>query len=64
MSLKKKLNAIIKNLKKQCDTLKKEKNTYLSAQLKAIAKEKNTNIKAIKAKIKDLKKELNDLSSK
>ena len=57
-SKKKELQTIIKDLKKKYDNLKKEKNTYLSSQLKAITKDKNIKIKAIKEEIKHLEKEL------
>ena len=55
---KKELQTIIKDLKKKYDNLKKEKNKYLSSQLKAINKEKNITIKALKEDIKELEKEL------
>lgn len=57
-SKKKELQTIIKDLKKKYDNLKKEKNKYLSSQLKAINKEKNITIKALKEDIKELEKEL------
>ena len=57
-SKKKELQIIIKDLKKKFDNLKKEKNKYLSSQLKAINKEKNIKIKALKEEIKELEKEL------
>ena len=55
---KKELQTIIKDLKKKYSNLKKEKNKYLSSQLKAINKEKNITIKALKEDIKELEKEL------
>ena len=55
-SKKKDLQTIIKDLKKKFDNLKKEKNKYLSSQLKAINKEKDITIKALKEEIKDLEK--------
>ena len=55
-SKKKDLQTIIKDLKKKIDNLKKEKNKYLSSQLKAINKEKDITIKALKEEIKDLEK--------
>ena len=57
-SKKKELQVIIKDLKKNFDNLKKEKNKFLSSQLKAITKEKNIIIKALKEDIKELEKEL------
>ena len=54
---KKEETAIIKDLKKKYSSYEKEKHNYLSTQLKAIAKEKNTKIKEIKIKIKALEKE-------
>jgi len=57
-SKKKEMQTIIKDLKRKYDTLKKEKNKYLSSQLKAINKEKNITIKALKEDIKELEKEL------
>ena len=57
-SKKKELQGIIKDLKKNLDHLKKEKHRYLSSQLKAITKEKNMTIKALKEEIKELEKEL------
>ena len=55
-SKKKELQVIIKDLKKTFDNLKKEKNKFLSSQLKAITKEKNIIIKALKEDIKELEK--------
>ncbi len=55
-SKKKDLQTIIKDLKKKFDNLKKENNKYLSSQLKAINKEKDITIKALKEEIKDLEK--------
>jgi chromosome segregation ATPase len=62
-SLKQKeLNANIKTLKNKSNSLEKEKNKYLTTQLKAIKKEKNTNLNAIKVQIKDLEKKLKDMA--
>jgi chromosome segregation ATPase len=62
-SLKQKeLNANIKTLKNKSNSLEKEKNKYLTTQLKAIKKEKNTNLNAIKVQIKDLEKRLKDMA--
>jgi len=55
---KKEVTTVIKDLKKKYSSYEKEKNNYMTSQLKAIAKEKNTKIKELKTEIKALEKEL------
>lgn len=58
---KKELTLVIKNLKKKYSSYEKEKENYLSSQLKAIAKEKNIKVKELKKEVKLLEKELKDI---
>lgn len=61
ISKKKELEPIVKDLKKNYNGLKKEKDKYLAGQLKAIAKEKKSKIKALNAEIKNLEKKLKNI---
>jgi chromosome segregation ATPase len=61
ISKKKELDLIVKDLTKNYNRLKNEKDKYLAGQLKAIAKEKKSKIKALNAEIKDLEKKLKNI---
>ncbi|MFX1495118.1 MAG: hypothetical protein ACFFBZ_12605, partial [Promethearchaeota archaeon] len=61
---KDKLVSFMNDLKKQCNSLMKEKAGTLKKEFKAIAKEKNTKMKVINREIKSLEKQLKLKESK